>query len=251
MKLKFLFMLSLLISSVNAFATGGTEFSADFIQSAPQQEEQHGKMYVGKGRMRIEFDANGSRIIQIVDTAGQAVYMINVEDKTYMRQAGQGAQMPGSSPQAGDNPCAGMKNITCKRVGEETIHGRPAEKWEFSSTSQAQSGKMTTWLDRERRIPVRQVMPDGSGMELALVGMETVSGRKTEKWEITTIGSDGKKQVSHQWFDPELGMNVREENAAGYVREMRNIKTGRQPDTLFSVPDGYEEITMPGGDDYR
>jgi hypothetical protein len=158
--------------------------------------------------------------------------------------------MPGASPQAGDNPCAGMKNITCTRVGEETIHGRPAEKWEFTSTSQAQSGKMTTWLDKERRIPVRQVMPDGSGMELALVGMETVSGRKTEKWEITTIGPDGKKQVSHQWFDPELGMNLREENAAGYKREMRNIQTGKQPDTLFKVPAGYEEISMPDGD-YR
>jgi hypothetical protein len=28
---------------------------------------------------------------------------------------------------------------------------------------------------------------------------------------------------------------------------MRNIKTGKQPATLFTVPAGYEEITMPQG----
>ena len=113
------------------------------------------------------------------------------------------------------------------------------------------SGKMTSWLDKERRIPVRQIMPDGSGMELALVGNETVSGRKTEKWEITAIGPDGNKQVSYQWFDPELKMNIREENSSGFVREMRNIRPGKQPDALFTVPPGYTEITLPQGGGYR
>ena len=248
MKLKYFFLLSLLVSSLTAYAGSGAEFSADFIQSAPGQDEQRGKIYVGTGRMRTEFEANGSKIIQIVDSAQQTVYMINVDEKSYMRQGGQGGQMPEATPQAGDNPCAGMKNITCKRVGEEMVHGRLAEKWEFSSTSQAQSGKMTSWLDKERRIPVRQIMPDGSGVELALTGMETVSGRKTEKWEITAIAADGEKQVSYQWFDPELNMNIREENSAGYMREMRNIKPGKQPDTLFTVPPGYKEITLPQGD---
>ena len=249
MKLKFIFIFSLLVATTNAFAaSGGNEFSADFIQSAPQQDEQHGKIYVGKGRMRMEFDANGSRIIQIVDSEQQVVYLINAEDKSYMRQGGQAGTMPGPAPTASDNPCAGMKNISCNQVGEEKIHGRLAEKWEFSSTNQAQSGKMTTWLDKERGIPVRQIMPDGSGTELALTGRETVSGRNTEKREITIISSDGKKEVSHQWFDPELNMNIREENAAGYVREMRNIKPGKQPNKLFTVPAGYEEITMPQGD---
>ena len=69
MKLKFLFIISLLVASMTAAAGSGAEFSADFIQSAPQQDEQQGRIYVGKGRMRMEFDANGSRIIQIVPAA--------------------------------------------------------------------------------------------------------------------------------------------------------------------------------------
>jgi outer membrane lipoprotein-sorting protein len=251
MNLNYTFALFLLLTSMAATAASGGEFSADFIQSAPQQGEQQGKIYVGKDRMRMEFDANGSQIIQIVDSQQQMVYMINTEEKSYMRQGGQSGMMPGTGPQDSTNPCAGMKNITCKRIGEEKINGRLAEKWEFSSTSQAQSGKMTTWLDKERRIPVRQTMPDGSGMELAFRGTEKVSGRMTEKWEMKTTGPDGESQVSYQWFDPELNMNIREYNAGGFKREMRNIKTGKQPATLFTVPPGYQEITMPQGGGYR
>jgi outer membrane lipoprotein-sorting protein len=247
MKLNYFVALFLLLTSMIALAGSGSEFSADLIQSAPQQDEQQGKIYVGKGRMRMEFDANGSQIIQIVDSQQQVVYMINAKEKSYMRQGGQAGMMPGAGPQDSNNPCAGMKNITCKRVGEEKINGRLAEKWEFSSTSQAQSGKMTTWLDKERRIPLRQSMPDGSGMELAFRGIEKVSGRKTEKWEMKITSADGESQVSYQWFDPELNMNIREYNAGGFKREMRNIKTGKQPATLFTVPAGYEEITMPQG----
>jgi outer membrane lipoprotein-sorting protein len=251
MKLKFASLFSLLFASLTAFAGNGGEFSAEFTQSAPQQDEQHGKIYVGDGRMRMEFDADGSKIIQIVDSRTQTVLMINTEEKTYMRQGGQGGMMPGAAPADSDNPCAGMKNITCKRLGDEKIHGRLAEQWEFSSTTAGQSGTMTTWLDKERRTPLRQIMPDGSGMELALVGHETVSGRKTEKWEIKSIGPDGQSQVSYQWFDPELKTNLREENPNGFVREMRNIKPGKQPDSLFTVPDGYKEITMSQGSGSR
>ena len=251
MRLTYLFALFLLLPAMIASAGSGSEFSADFVQSAPQQGEQQGKIYVGKDRVRMEFDANGNQIIQIVDSVQQIIYMINTEEKSYMRQGGQAGMMPDTTAQEGQNPCAGMKNITCKRVGEEKINGRLAEKWEFSSTSQVQSGKMTTWLDKERRIPLRQTMPDGSGMELAFSGTEEVSGRKTEKWEMTTTSPDGESQVSYQWFDPELNMNIREYNAGGFKREMRNIKTGKQPATLFTVPAGYEEITMPQAGDYR
>ena len=251
MKPSFAIILSLLMIPMHALAGSGGEFSADFVQSMPQQGEQHGRIYVGENRMRMEFDAGGSKMIQIVDSDQQTMYMINPDEKSYMRQSGQAAMMPGTTPQGTDNPCAGMKNITCERVGEEKVNGRVAETWEFTSSGQAQSGKMTTWLDKKRRIPVRQVMPDGSGMELTFMGKETVSGRKTEKWQMETSRPGDDSQVTYQWFDPELNMNIREEGAGGFRREMRNIRTGKQPAALFAVPAGYEEISMPQFGGYR
>jgi hypothetical protein len=32
---------------------------------------------------------------------------------------------------------------------------------------------------------------------------------------------------------------------------MHNIKPGKQPDSLFTVPDGYKEITMSQDSGYR
>ena len=62
---------------------------------------------------------------------------------------------------------------------------------------------------------------------------------------VVTTGPGGQTQVSYQWFDPELNTNIREEGPGGFMREMRNIKTGKQPVKLFTVPAGYEEISMP------
>ena len=162
--------------------------------------------------------------------------------------------MAGSGEQTDTSPCAGMQNITCKQLGKEVINGRPAQKWEFIATTQGQSSAMLFWLDEQRRIPIRQMMPDGSSMEMRMVGKETVNGRSTEKWELTAKGPDGNSMVSYQWYDPEINMNIREEGAGGYTRDIKNIKVGPQPKALFTVPDGYNEINLPQGegqDQYR
>ena len=99
------------------------------------------------------------------------------------------------------NPCAGMQNLACRRIGVESINERPAEKWELENTAQRQSGKMVIWLDEERRIPIRQLLPDGSTMEMRLVGRETLNGRNTEKWEMKATRRGGQSSVTYQWFD--------------------------------------------------
>ncbi|MEN8108058.1 MAG: DUF4412 domain-containing protein [Pseudomonadota bacterium] len=252
MKLKFLAVLVLLLPAMVAVAADrNVEFSADIVRSIPQQGDQHGKLYIGAGRMRMEFEANGDQLIQIMDSHRQTAYMINATEKSYMLQsAGPGDMMTGAERADDTNPCAGMKNISCKRTGEEMINGRLAEKWEFSSTAQPESGKMITWLDKQRRFPVRQSMPDGSATEMIMTGTEKINGRKTEKWEMKSTRPGGESQVSYQWYDPELNMNIREKHAGGYTRELRNIRIGKQPAELFTVPAGYKEITMPQAGDY-
>jgi hypothetical protein len=147
------------------------------------------------------------------------------------------------------NPCAGMQNLACSRIGVEAIDGRPAEKWELESTVQGQSGKMVIWLDQERHIPVRQSLPDGATMEMRLVGREALNGRNTEKWEMKATRPGGQSSVVYQWFDPELNMNIREEQPGGFVSEFRNIRIGKQPADLFTVPPGYKVISTPQGGD--
>jgi len=230
----------------SASATAGVEFSADVVQTIPQQGDMHGKIFVGKDRMRTEFKVNDQTMIQIFDTGQGTVYMLNAQNRSYMqRKAGPGDMLPGSGNLQADKPCAGMPDITCKKLGTEEVYGRSADKWEFENTTQAQSGKMLFWLDRERRIPVRQMLPDGSIIEMRLVGNEDINGREAEKWEISIQRVGGQNRVSHQWFDPELDTNLREEQPGGYARELSNITIGAQPAELFTVPAGYKEISIP------
>jgi hypothetical protein len=133
-----------------------------------------------------------------------------------------------------------MQNLLCNRLGVESVNGRPAEKWELVNSAQEQSGKMVIWIDQERRIPVRQSLPDGASMEMRLVGRETLDGRNTEKWEMKATRPGGQSSVAYQWFDPELNMNIREEQPGGFVSELRNIRIGKQPVDLFAVPPGYK-----------
>lgn len=236
--------LTLLFTST--FARAGVEFSADVVQTMPQQGDMQGRIFVGKEKMRTEFKVNDQTMIQIVDTRQQTAYMLNAQNRSYMeRKAGPADVLPGSSSVQAASPCAGMPDIVCKKLGTEEVNGRTADKWEFENTTQAQSGKMLYWLDRQRLIPVRQMMPDGSIIEMSLVGNEKVNGRNTEKWEISMQRVGGQSQVIHQWYDPELDTNVREEQPGGYRRELNNIIIGAQPAELFSVPAGYKKITLP------
>lgn len=82
------------------------------------------------------------------------------------------------------------------------------------------------------------------GVVCKKLGIETVNGRRTEKWEITM--SRGQQSASSiVWVDRTLAMPVREELPGGFVRELRNIQVGPQPTTLFQVPRTYKRVEMP------
>ena len=243
-------LILLLFTSAMAIAGGGqVEFSADVIQSMPQQGSRQGRLYVGNDQVRTDITVGGKTMIQIIDIKQQTAYMIDPEQKSYMeRKAGPGELNPGGGAAAKDaNPCSGMQNLACRRIGVESVNGRPADKWELESTAQGQSGKMVIWLDEERRIPIRQLLPDGATMEMRLVGRETLNGRTTEKWEMKATRPGGQSSVAYQWFDPELNLNIREEQPGGIISELRNISIGKQPADLFAVPPGYKVMSIPQG----
>lgn len=229
-------------------AQSAIEFSADTIESHPQQGERTGKLFIGKNKVRTEIDMNGQTIIQIVDLDRQEAVIINPTEKSFMRrQAGQQDMMAQGMGKSADSPCAAMQNLTCRDGGVETVNGRKTHKWEISSSASGQDGNMQFWLDEERHIPVRQIMPDGSSMEARMLGTEPVNGRKAEKWEMTSSYPNGQSMVSYQWYDPDLQMIISEEQPGGFKRNLVNIKQQPQPAALFSIPAGYKEVSMPQG----
>ncbi|WP_295391469.1 hypothetical protein [uncultured Thiodictyon sp.] len=239
-------LLAVAMAAAGAVRADGTavQFAADMARSAPDGQTVGGKLFVGDGRTRMELSQQGRDVVRISDQQRGMEWMLFPADKTYLERSAPAGRPP-ATPSAEADPCAALKGLTCRRVGIEEVNGRPAVKWEMSMTDKGQALTATQWLDVQRGLPLKNVLPNGQTMELKLIGSETLNGRPAEKWEMTTALPNQPPASSMQWYDPELKLAVREEFRGGAVSELKNIKVGTQPDDLFKIPDGYTKKTLP------
>ena len=238
--------LLLLLAATGARAEG-PQFSAETVQRSGTGEASGGKMFVGDGRVRMEMSAQGQTLVRITDEKRKVEWLLFPDQKTYLeRQAGPDQAGSASSPSAAAaDPCAGIPGLSCRKLGDEDVGGRPAAKWEITGNQDDKPVTSLQWIDRERGIPLRQQFPDGGKMDLSLRGKEMLEGRAVEKWEVTVEAPGRQPSHTFQWYDPELKLAVRQEFPAGGVSELKNIRIGKQPEDLFVVPAGYSRGTPP------
>lgn len=218
-------------------------FSAQAIQQMPNQAPQTGMIYKSGTAMRMEFEQQGQKVIQIVDPAQGLMRMLFPQQRAYMEQRNPGP--PPGKPTQATNPCGGAQaaGATCQKSGVKKFAGIDAEEWIISPKDG--SGQVRAYWDPRRRQLVGQVMPDGSMTQDVLVGMETVEGRKVEHWRATAMKPGKEPQTMERWFDPELEVNVREDLPGGVQRAFKNIKIGPIDPAMFQVPQGYRKIDPP------
>jgi len=89
-------------------------------------------------------------------------------------------------------------------------------------------------------------------IERTLVGKETIDGKKTGKYKvICKVGN--QKMTVFQWLVTGSDIPVRTSAEDGsWTMEYTNLKVGKQPDSLFEIPAGYQKFTytmpaMPSG----
>lgn len=140
---------------------------------------------------------------------------------------------------------------------EEELDGQTPAHARMTMIVHFESGK--TWLlIPHRKIYVEQPAADAPGVttsdEPGTVlarspcegyaisekrGVAKHEGRKVEEWHCDT----GTKKV-FQLFDPALHVVVRSEDAKGAVAELRGIRAGAQPASLFAIPSGFRPASM-------
>ncbi len=80
-------------------------------------------------------------------------------------------------------------------------------------------------------------------IERKLVGKEMADGRMADKYQIT-YDVTGRRVTIFQWLVPGLMLPVKTAAADNsWVMEYKNIKTGKQPDSLFEIPAGYQKFS--------
>lgn len=82
--------------------------------------------------------------------------------------------------------------------------------------------------------------------ERKFIGKETVAGKMCDKYQVF-YNVSGNKGSMFMWLVPGLSMPVK--TAAidnSWSMEYRNIKTTKQPDSLFEIPAGYQKFSASG-----
>lgn len=74
------------------------------------------------------------------------------------------------------------------------------------------------------------------------VGAESLNGRNTTRYQVTS--ADGK--VTDLWIDPSLHFPIKAKGSDSTGMELRNIKEGSQPASLFAIPADYQKLDMGG-----
>ena len=79
-------------------------------------------------------------------------------------------------------------------------------------------------------------------------GPETLNGRNAEKWEISQ-SMQGQTLLTRVWVDTKLHVWTKVEVMAGATlvssNELQDIQEGSQPASLFVIPAGFREMTVP------
>ncbi len=107
----------------------------------------------------------------------------------------------------------------------------PQRSWNFFRTLDVDNA-CADWLKMVRK-------PNGTCHK---VGNDTVNGRSTVKYE----GTSTSGEVSTFWLDRSLRFPIKWESKSN-SGEMKNIKEGAQPASLFEVPSDYQKFQMPMG----
>ncbi len=134
------------------------QFSADLVHLKPEGAVPS-KVFVSGNMMRFEAGSGQHKSIIVSDLKQQTGFMIFPEDKMYtMLQPGRiSPSMPFFLPMDPENACGAWeiavnKPRTCRKVGDETVNGRAAVKYDGTARN-GDTG--SAWVDRELRFVIK------------------------------------------------------------------------------------------------
>ncbi len=216
-------------------------FQAKVVQSRGD-ERQVSALYVDGDKVREEFTRADRRFIRIRNPERGAMWLVVPERQQYgTRPLPQGGS-PDSPEEALRGMCTAQDAVRCEAQGTETVAGRPARKWRIVSHLRGRPQVSYQWFDQETELPVRQVRPNGSMVELVFQETTEYNGRPVQIWDSVMQRPNGEQQRGRKWYDPALETMIRETYPGGGYRELTDIRVGDLDDALFQPPADYREI---------
>ncbi len=146
--LKWLFFILPLLFLLTG-AAGAAQFSATMLIK-DGEKLMPGKICVQEGKMRQEFSDAEGQTVTIVRPDLKVVWIILPREQAYA-ELPLGGKLPGQFIQI--PPDAASKRL----VGQETVNGYEAEKYEFTVRTGGGSESQTVWLAAKLGAPVKMI----------------------------------------------------------------------------------------------
>jgi hypothetical protein len=150
----------------------GPGFSATMVMTNPKNPSQQktAEFHADKGKSRTTSSIPKKRAkkqgmgkvqVSITNPYQGAMWMVFPDVKKYMEQKGEPISdlPPPPMPDDKEHACNSAKEVTCKKLGDETIGGRKVEKWEIVAEGKDGEISSTSWYDLELGIPIRELVP--------------------------------------------------------------------------------------------
>jgi hypothetical protein len=233
-------VLPLLLFIVGQSHAQAIQFSANAVMSTPGRADVSTHLYYSSGRIRKEFFYYGEPVIQILD-ANKHISLMCFTDQQLCYENKTLEEINIGIESAMESPCEDNATLVCENLGEKVLNGRKAVEWKINASPSDEDMVSHLWLDAELGIPVKQTLFNGTTIELKWLGSEQLDTRQTEKWLQTIRLSNGEVLESHQWYDKELKISIREAFPNGNSQELKHIVVEKLPDKLFTIPVGYEK----------
>jgi len=219
-------------------------YSAETVQTAPDQADRTGTITKSGNFLRLEFEQDGQQIIQILRPTEGLTYVLYPASRSYFEQ--RGPAQPEEFADSYTPPCpteAEEGGLICSRLGLEVFQSIPVERWHIGAAGDP-SQMLILW-DPDRKRALRQEMSNGTLVQMTFLGKQDIEGRKAEHW-ITEISRQGVATLRNEWwYDHDLKLVLRETLPDGTQRQLQNITVGPVDPSLFTVPDGWQLIENP------
>ena len=237
--ISFVLSIIILIQTAQALAL---QFTASAVMSSPGGVEVTTNLYYSTGRIRKEFLFYGEPVIQILDANRHISLMCFAQQKIcYQNESDE--QINIGIENTMSSPCEGNPALTCENLGIEELNNRKATHWKVVAIDGDKKRESSYWLDTELKLPIKQLLFNGTTIELKWLGDEMLNNRSTHKWMQQIKLANGETVESFQWFDKELKISIKETFANGNSQELQRIEVKPLEDELFSMPSGFENKT--------
>ncbi len=175
--------------SASAAGLGNTKQFAMKMNMVGDRGEMRGRemmmtFYVGNNRFRAEMDAGamegmpgGIAFINIFDGDEVTSYTLMSMQKQYMKNVGtiddfmdEGPMLIFGSPDDADHPCQANPDMSCEKIGTDTLLGRSVDKYLVKDMEDGVPTETMMWFDRELLLPLKTESDDG-GMEATSINI--------------------------------------------------------------------------------